>query len=167
MPKPGKRVTLFVEVISDSRQTHQSPEFQPRQFCDRSSKLRRCVRHDARLAVLGINIHFNAHIEVGEVGRSLIREATGDFQAVNRMDPLKMLSDRASFVGLQMADKMPGQVVTASGIDLFQPLLNEIFAEIPLTRAGSLQDRRNRLLLTDRQEPYMVRRSLRICRSFR
>ena len=82
------------------------------------------------------------------------------------MNPLEMFRDKARFIGLQVADEVPAEVVMAAILYLFHALLDEVFAEIPLTGRRGLQNGLNRLFLADGEEADLLGRTLRICRSF-
>ena len=60
------------------------------------------------------------------------------------MYPVEVFSDGPGLIGLQMADEMPDQVISAAGGDLFQSFLDEIFAKIALPGIGGLQNRSKR-----------------------
>jgi len=67
---------------------------------------------------------------------------------------MKMLGYRPGFIRLDVADEVPGEIVPAAVIYLVQPFLDEIFAKIPLTRCGGLQNGLQGLFLADRKQPY-------------
>ncbi len=73
------------------------------------------------------------------------------------MNPLKMLGYRLRLVRLQVANEMPDNVITVDCGDLFQPLLDEILAEIALADGLGLQNGFGRLFLADGEQPDLVR----------
>jgi len=94
-------------------------------------------------------------------------QAARHFEPVNRVNPLKMLGYSLCFVGLEVANEMPGHIIPVDLGDLFQPFLHKIFAKIALTGRIGLQDRLGGLFLADGEKPDLLPGSPRIDCSFR
>jgi hypothetical protein len=66
--------------------------------------------------------------------------------------PVKVFSDHACFITLQVADEVPGKVGFGHGLDLIDAFLNEVFPEITLPGGVSLADLLEGLFFADREQ---------------
>ena len=160
-------LSLLVKTLPHCGQAHKSTQFQAWQRCDPGGEGAHILRGDARFALLRVDIDLYADIEVAGMSRSLGRQPLCDFQAVNRVNPLKMLGCDLRLVRLKVADEVPDQVVPSRFFDLFEPFLHEIFAEVPLPGFSCLENGLDGLFLADGEKPDPVRRPSGISRSFR
>ena len=76
---------------------------------------------------------------------ALFAQALGDFQAINRVYPVKMLGHHAGFIALQGANQMPLQLrrhvrrKLAQVQDFFHALLHIVFAKTTLACGCGMQ----------------------------
>ena len=70
--------------------------------------------------------------------RALGRQPLGDFEAINRVHPVKVLGHQSGFVALHRANAMPHQAQTLQRLDLGHRFLDVIFAKGGLAGCGGL-----------------------------
>src|SRR5688572_20020740 len=71
-----------------------------------------------------------ADIQRRGVEGTLCRQALGDLEAIDAMDPMKKFGHGLGLVSLQAADEMPGELAAGELLELGQAFLQEILAEI-------------------------------------
>src|SRR3990167_6980261 len=84
--------------------------------------------------------------------RALIRQSLGDFQAVHRVHPGKVLGDGLGFVRLDRTDKVPGQRQVAQFGLLFQGFLQVVLTEIAGAGCKGLANRFGRFGFAHREQ---------------
>ncbi len=131
--QPGERLSLFIKIIPDRRQTHESTQLEARQIGDRQRQIRHLVGCDPGFVVFSVDIDLDTDVQVSGIMGALCAQAACDLEPVNGVNPLKMLGYSLCFVGLQVADEMPDSVVPVNCGDLVQPFLDKILAKIPLS----------------------------------
>ena len=97
---------------------------------------------------------------------SLVGEATSDLEFVDCVDPVKVFRDDACFIALQVADEVPGEVQGRKCLDLFEPFLDVVFAEIALPRGSRLADGAKWLFFADGEQTDAFRVAVRLGRRF-
>ena len=166
-PECRKRLSLLVESVANCRQTHQPTQFQSRQLCNGGGEVAGLRYADPGFLSLAVDIDLDTNVQVFGVAGPVFREALRDLETVDRVNPLKMLGYSLCLVGLQVSDKMPPEVIPGGTSYLFQPLLNEILAEVPLPGRSYLENGLQGLLLADSNKPNIVCCPPGICCSFR
>ena len=133
------------KINSRFRDRHQAAQHQARQAGDFCGQRQRIAGRDARLVRAAVNIDLQAHLQRRQFGRALLAQALGDFQAVHRLRPVKMLSHPPRLVALDGADAVPFQrrrngtgahgfigLPAAQGVDFFDALGNVVLAKSTL-----------------------------------
>ena len=114
----GERFALFLECCPDGRQAHESPQAQSWKCGNGQCELRQGSWRDARLARLVIDVHLDAQVQRFDARRPLLTQSFGNLQSVDSVNPVEVLGHSTRFVGLQVTDKVPDQVVPA-GLEPF------------------------------------------------
>ena len=86
------------------------------------------------------------------MGRALFTEASGDFESIDGMTPVKMFGHEAAFVGLQRTNKVPLQPACPGLLkvaDFLHPFLNIVFAKRDLACGHRFFDSARRFRFTD------------------
>ena len=86
----------------------------------------------------------------------LAAEPPGRLQAIDTVNPVKVLGDRSCFIGLQVADEVPGDVQGGRLLELSQRLLHDVLAEIALSGSSGLEELFERLSLAHGKEAHSV-----------
>ncbi len=86
---------------------HQPAQAQARQPLNGGGELAELIGRDAGLARLGADVDLQQHIEPRQIRRPLFGQTFGSLQAVDRLDPVETLGDRACLVALYRPDKVP------------------------------------------------------------
>src|SRR4029078_11385552 len=120
---------------------HQTAELEARQLQHAARQRRELRLGDSTLAGLIFETHLNADVDRRCVRTALLAETHGDALAIERVYPVKVLSDDARLVGLELADVMPGQRQVAELVELRQRFLHVVLAEVLLTELGQRADR--------------------------
>ena len=110
----------------------------------------------ARFVVAPVHIHLNAHLQGRQVLGALLRQALGDFEAVDTVHPVKVLGHQTGFVALNRADAVPLQGQIAQGVDLVHRFLDVVFAKSGLPSRMGLAHRIGAPGFGDSQELYAV-----------
>ncbi len=114
-----------------------------------------------------VDVDLQANVQVTETFGPLPTEPRGRLEPVDGVDPVKMLRNGPGLVGLQVTDEVPDEFIAGHGQDLFEPLLNLVFSEIPLAGAGRFEDAGDRLFFADREQSNTIGSAARIVCSFR
>src|SRR5690606_21857726 len=122
---------------------------------------------DAALAFLAGHVDLQAQVQRRQPAGPLLGQPAGDFLAVDRMDPVEVLGDRARLVGLDRADEVPLERFALGPLERFAPggwrrppvaacgnlvqrLLHVVLAERTLSEGREFEDARRREGLADR-----------------
>src|SRR5690606_34110908 len=74
---------------------------------DRHGERHGLAGRDATLAFLAGHVDLQAQVQRRQPAGPLLGQPAGDLLAVDRMDPVEVLGDRARLVGLDRADEVP------------------------------------------------------------
>ncbi len=112
--------------------SHQAPQLYAWKLADFSGQLFNLLAVNAAFAVFMADIYLNADIYCRQVFRALFIDTTCVFEAGQRVYPGKIFCDRACFITLHPANKMPGEWQILQSLDFFNSLLQVVFAKITL-----------------------------------
>lgn len=100
------------------------------------------------------------------VGRTLLRQARGDFSPVNRMYPVEVLGDWPRFIRLDRPDEMPfdaGRGLSGTRFNLGKGFLQVVFAEGVLAQRGKFEHARSVPGFAHRKQRHRLRRAIDRC----
>ena len=128
----------LIEIRAWCGYGHQSAQMQVGKSRDLPGQRRQAGQADPGLAGLLADVDLQADIQGREPRRALRGQALGDLEAIDAMHPGELLGDRAGLVGLDRADKVPGQREVGQLGDLIQCLLQVVLAEVALSEGGQV-----------------------------
>jgi hypothetical protein len=157
---------------------HEAAQHQARQGSHLLRQGQGLRRGHARLVGAAVDVHLQAHLQRRQVGGPLLGQALGNFQAVHRMHPVKVLGHGPGFVALQRAYAMPLQCSRlsspwvlclqpgAQGQYFFHAFLHVVFAKCALAGLHGLDDGIGAKGLGDGQQCHRCWRTARLCAGF-
>lgn len=104
------------------------------------------------------DIDFEEAVEGDSSFLSLLREALGEFQAVERMQAGEVAGNEFGFVRLQVPDEVPFQSLACELWNLSKRLLRGIFTEYTLAGGDGRGNRLHRLIFTYGDQFHLLRR---------
>ena len=149
------------------RNRHEAAQVQARHIGHRLRQFGQRLRAHARFGLAAVYIHLNAHLQGRQMGRALLGQALGDFEAVHAVHPVKVFSHQTRLVALDGADTVPHQRQITQGHDLVHRLLDVVFAKSGLTPSMGCAHRLRAPGFGDGQQRHAVcRAASRLASSF-
>ena len=157
---------LSFRILTKCGYAHQAAQTKSWQFHDRLGELQDAVGANSGLGFLSVNIDLNTYVQRVRINRPLFAKSLGYLEAVEGMHPSEMFGDQARLVALDMADKVPDQVVPTRRCHLVDTFSCEVLAKIPLPGRYRLQHRCGAVCLARSEQPHRIRTPVSLDRSF-
>ena len=147
---------------------HHAAQLQPGQWRHGQRQCARFFGGHACFVGAAIHIQLQAHLQGRQVGRALLGQALGNFQAVNGVRPVKVLGHQAGFVALDGANAVPLQLRRQRGRqglhagDFVHAFLEVVFAKRALACLGGFEHGLGRKGFGDGQQGHAVGRARRL-----
>lgn len=153
MPQSAKERSHLFGIVQKRRHCHQSFEFEVREFTDLFTERQNFVRRNAGFRVFPAEIDFQKDRQPFAKFAGNPIKARREFETVYGLNDREKFDSTAGFVRLQMADQMPGDVVSGGEVfqfrDFRRSFLDAIFAQHANAGFNGLANERRRNSLAD------------------